>query len=605
MAAVFEGEQLSYRELNRRANQLAHHLRALGVGPETLVGICTQRSLEMVVGILGVLKAGGAYVPLDPAYPNERLMFMLQDTQAPVLLTQARLRGAVAESAAHLVCLDSDWDAVASHREANPVSGVRADNLAYVMYSSGSTGQPKGVMIEHQAISNHMRWVQSAFPLSESDRELQQTPFTFDVSVWEFFAPLLSGARLIVARPDRHPDSAYLVQVIAQQGITAIQVVPSMLQMLVEEPGLTACNSLRRVFCGGEALGGELARALLARLDVELYNLYGPTEACIDATCWRCDRGQRTVLIGRPLANTRSYVLDSHRHPVPIGVPGELYIGGEGLARGYLNRPELTAEKFIPNPFSREPGSRLYRTGDLARYRPDGNIEFLGRIDHQVKLRGFRVELGEIEAVLGQHPVVRETAVVAREDSPGDKRLVAYVVPLPQEGPEVGELRRYLKQKLPEHMVPSAFVMLDALPLTPSGKLDRRRLPEPDRAHPELKKDFVAPRAAVEQVVARTWSRVLGSKRVGIHDNFFELGGHSLLATQVMSRLREVFRVDLPLLSLFESPTVAGLSHVIVQSEAKPGNAERISHVLNRIEGMSAEDVRKLLHQKRSQRGTA
>src|SRR2546428_109593 len=340
-----------------------------------------ERSLEMVVGILGVLKAGGAYVPLDTAYPKERLVFMIQDTQAPVLLTQARLREAMAESVAHVVCLDADWDTVATHSGANPASGVTARNLAYVIYTSGSTGQPKGVMVGHRALANHMPWVQSAFPLSESDRELQHTRLTFDVSVWELFAPLLSGARLILARPDGQRDSAYLVAAIAQQRITSIQVVPSLLRMLVEEPRLSACTTLRRVFCGGEALSVELAQRLLARLDVELYNLYGPTETCIDATCWRCDRGQNTVLIGRPLANTQTYILDPQRQPVPIGMPGELYIGGDGLARGYLNRPDLTAGEFVPNPFRGETCPRLYRTGEPARYRPGGNLEVLGPVD--------------------------------------------------------------------------------------------------------------------------------------------------------------------------------------------------------------------------------
>ena len=563
VAAVFEDEQLTYRELNTRANQLAHHLRTLGVGPETRVGICMERSLEMVVGILGVLKAGGAYVPLDPAYPKERLVFMLQDTQAPVLLTQARLTQVMAESVAHVVCLDADWDAVAAHSGASPASGATARNLAYVIFTSGSTGQPKGVMVEHRALANHMHWVQSTFPMGESDRELQHTPLTFDVSVWEFFAPLLSGARLILARPDGQRDSAYLVEVIAQQRVTSIQVVPSLLRMLVEEPRLSACTSLRRVFCGGEALSLELAQRLFARLDVELYNLYGPTETCIDATCWRCDRGQNTVLIGRPLANTQTYILDPHRQPVPIGVPGELYIGGEGLARGYLNRPDLTAERFVPNPFGGGACTRLYRTGDLARYRPDGNIEFLGRVDHQVKLRGFRVELGEIEAVLGQHPAVQETVVVVREDSPGDKRLAAYIVPGPHQTPESGELRSYLKRKLPEYMIPSAFVVLDALPLTPSGKVDRRRLPALDRARSQRESGYVAPRNVLEERLAKIWERVLGVEPISVTDNFFDLGGHSLLAVRLFVRIERRMARSLPLASIFQAPTVEQLAAMI------------------------------------------
>jgi amino acid adenylation domain-containing protein len=560
VAAVFEDQQLTYRELNTRANKIAHYLQSLGVGSETLVAICLERSLEMVVGILGILKAGGAYVPLDPAYPQQRLMFILQDIQTPVLLTQGALREARPESAAQVLCLDTDGHVIDQQSGANPTSGVTADNLAYVIYTSGSTGQPKGVMIQHRALVNHMHWVQSAFPFSESDRELQQTPFTFDVSVWEFFAPLLCGARLILARPDGHRDSAYLVTVIAQHGITSIQLVPSMLRMLVDEPGFRACTSLRRVFCGAEALPVELAERLLAILDVELVNVYGPTETCIDATYWRCRRGQPTVFIGRPLANTQTYILDWHGQPVPIGVPGELYVGGAGLARGYLNRPELTEEKFVPHPFDRKPGSRLYRTGDRARYRPDGNIEFLGRIDYQVKLRGFRVELGEVEAVLSQHPAVQETVVVVREDSPGDKRLVAYVVPDPSRAPEVGELRGFLKQKLPEYMTPSAFVLLDALPLTTSGKVDRLRLPAPDGARTELQSGYVAPRNVVEERLVKLWQDVLGIDRISVTDNFFDLGGHSLLAVRLFVKIERSLARSLPLASIFEAPTVEQLA---------------------------------------------
>jgi amino acid adenylation domain-containing protein len=567
IAIAMESQQWTYRELNSRANQLAYFLRILGVGPETPVAICLGRSLDMVLGILGILKAGGAYVPLDPAYPQERLRFMLQDVQARVLLTQASLRDKMPDSAIQVVCLDMDWPLIARQRQTNPDGGVLPNHLAYVIYTSGSTGQPKGVMIEHRALVNHMHWVQSTFPLSDTDCELQQTPFTFDVSVWEIFAPLLSGARLCLARPDGHRDSAYLVDVIAEEGVTSIQLVPSMLRMLLDEPGWRECTRLQRVFCGAEVLPVELAERLLATLDVELVNIYGPTETCIDATYWRCRRGHPTMPIGKPLANMQAYILDEHRQLVPIGVPGELYLGGEGLARGYLNRPELTEEKFVASPFRRESGSRLYRTGDRARFHSDGNIEFLGRVDHQVKLRGFRVELGEIENVLQQHPAVRESVVVVREDSPGDKRLAAYLVPTPNQAPEAEELRRFLKEKLPNYMTPSTYVLLNDLPRTSSGKVDRKRLPAPDPARPGAESDFVAPRNVVEQRLLKLWQDVLGLQRISVTDNFFDLGGHSLLAVRLFVKIERIMARSLPLASIFEAPTIEQLA-VRIESAA-------------------------------------
>jgi len=516
VAVVFEDQQLSYRELNLRANQLAHYLQRLGVGTESLVALCMERSIDMVVALLGILKAGGAYVPLDPSYPRERLGFMLEDTEAAVLVTHERLIEKLPEQSTHLVYLDKDREKIVAENSDNPVSGATAENLAYVIYTSGSTGTPKGVMIRHCAISNHMLWMQEALPLHEGGRVLQKTPFSFDASIWEFYAPLLAGARLVMAPPGVHQDSARLIKVLVEQEVTVLQLVPSMLRILVEEEGLESCQNLRRVFCGGEVLPFQLTERFAGRSKAELYNLYGPTEATIDVTYGICgDKDGQSVSIGRPIANMQVYILDSYLQPVPIGVVGELYIGGTGLARGYLNRPELTAEKFIPNPFSGDPSSRLYRTGDFARYLPYGNIEFLGRIDNQVKIRGFRIELGEIESVLGTHPGVRETVVLAREDSPGDKRLVAYVVAAPAFFPSASELRSFLKQKLPEYMVPSAFVFLDALPLTPNGKLDRNALPAPDLSRPELEQGFVAPRTPLEEIIAQIWAEVLKVEKVG------------------------------------------------------------------------------------------
>jgi amino acid adenylation domain-containing protein/thioester reductase-like protein len=573
VAVVFEDEQLTYSELNHRANQLAHHLQTLGVGPEVLVGICLKRSIEMIIGLLGILKAGGAYLPLDPTYPKERLAFMLENTQVPVLLTEHHWIDILPPHQAQVICLDTDWKTnaddpalqYAQQRQSNPVSGVTTKNLAYVIYTSGSTGKPKGVMNTHMGLCNRLLWMQDAYQLTETDRVLQKTPFSFDVSIWEFFWPLLNGARLIIAQPGGHQDNAYLVKLIAKEQITTLHFVPSMLQAFLEEPGLEACHCLKRVICSGEVLPFELQKRFFTRLNAQLHNLYGPTEATIDVTFWDCKRQSNLSIIpiGRPIANTQIYLLDNYQEPVPIGVPGEVHIGGLGLARGYLNHPELTAQKFIPNPFTDEPSAHLYKTGDLARYLSDGNIEFLGRIDHQVKVRGFRIELGEIEAVLAQHPDVLQTVVIAREDNSNDKSLVAYVIPKVEKVLTSSELRRFLKEKLPDYMIPSVFVMVEALPLTPNGKVDRRALPAPDQNRSNLEQVYVAPRTPVEELLARMWTQVLKVEQVGIYDNFFDLGGHSLLITQLVVRLRETFQIELSLRSLFEMPTVAQLAQSI------------------------------------------
>jgi amino acid adenylation domain-containing protein/FkbM family methyltransferase len=859
LAVLFHDEHLSYAQLNERANRLAHRLRRLGVGPETFVAIYMERSPEMVIGLLGVLKAGAGYVPLDPAYPPERLAFMLEDAQASVVLTQHRLVERLPEHEAQVISLDADPEVLAGESAENPLSGVTPDNVAYVIYTSGSTGRAKGVMISHRAIGNRLLWMHSVFPLTEADAVLQKTPFSFDASVWEFFSPLLAGARLIMAIPGGHQDSGYLVKEISQREVTVLQLVPSMLEVLLQEPALRTCRSLRRVFCGGEALPADLQERFFERVSAGLQNLYGPTEASIDATFWICRRGSRWVPIGRPIANMQTYLLDGDLQPVAVGVPGQLCIGGVGLARGYLNRPELTAEKFIPNPFSREPGTRLYQTGDMACYMPDGTLRFDGRLDYQVKVRGVRIELGEIEATIRQHPMVQQAVVVAREDTPGDKRLVAYVVPdrtqslpptddplyrLPNHlevfhlnknetdvifkeifddevylkhgislndgdcvfdvGANIGlftlyvhsrcrnvrvyafepippifeklrsnvglyglpvklfdcglshetrratitfypnwsgmsglyadaaedeeiaraalksqggllaqftdellagrfarqtftgqlrtlsdvlrqtaveridllkidaekseldvltgieeedwrkikqivlevhdvngrleemsnllarhgydfvaeqeaalkgtglyhlyavhpskadrgpltreehrepsrpaltkrvlsanDLRRFVQQRLPESMVPSAVVLLDSLPVLPNGKVDRRSLPAPDRDRPASETADVPPRTPVEEKLAEIWAELLGLERVGMADNFFDLGGHSLLATQVVSRVRTAFQVELPLRRFFESPTVAGLAQIIAQQPLSQENLDR------------------------------
>ncbi|MFB2880052.1 non-ribosomal peptide synthase/polyketide synthase, partial [Floridanema aerugineum] len=563
LAVVFENQQLTYRELNDRANQLANYLRSLGVGADTPVGICVERSTEMVIGLLGILKAGGAYVPLDPEYPTDRLRFMLSDSSVTVLLTQQKLLNSLPEHNAQIFCLDTDWQAISHFNQDNLPLNVAPENLAYIIYTSGSTGQPKGAMNTHKGICNRLLWMQEAYQLTTDDVVLQKTPFSFDVSVWEFFWTLLNGSRLVVAKPGGHRDSEYLVNLISQQQVTTLHFVPSMLQVFLESPNLALCESLRRVICSGEALSVDLQTKFFERLGCELHNLYGPTEAAIDVTYWECDRHSSldTVPIGKPIANTQIYILDRYLQPVPVGVPGELHIGGVGLATGYLNRKELTTEKFIDSPFD---NAKLYKTGDLARYLPDGNIEYLGRIDNQVKIRGFRIELGEIEAVLSQYPEVQAAVVIAREDNPGDKRLVAYITTETGATPTIDELRQYLKAKLPEYMVPSAFVLLETLPLTPNGKIDRRSLPAPD-FHTQQQNKYVAPRTPLEEILITAWRQILNLNQVGIHDNFFEIGGHSLLATQLISRIRSHLQIELPLRSLFSAPTVAQLAPIIQQ----------------------------------------
>ena len=561
VALEFDGEELGYAELNRRANQLARVLRKKGVGPEALVGVFAERSFEMVAALLAVLKAGGAYVPLDPSYPAERLGHMLEDARAPLVLAQPHLASALPGSSAEVLVLDASWAAYASESAEDLQDVGTPENLAYVIFTSGSTGRPKGAMNEHRGIVNRLLWMQEEYGLTGDDRVLQKTPFSFDVSVWEFFWPLLSGARLVIARPEGHKDPGYLAQLIQGSGITTLHFVPSMLRVFLEEEGVEACGSLKRVICSGEALPHELQERFFARLPAaELHNLYGPTEAAVDVTYWACRRGDErlTVPIGRPVANTRMYVLDAHMNPVPAGVPGELYIGGVQVGRGYVGRPELTAERFVPDPFSKTSGARLYKTGDLARHLPDGAIEYLGRLDYQVKIRGQRIELGEIEAVLDRHAGVMQSVVLAREDAPGDQRLVAYVV-AKGEAPAAAELKEHLSRTLPAYMVPSAFVFLEALPLTSSGKVDRNALPAPGFER-QVDTRYAAPRGEVQERVVQILAEVLGVERVGVHDDFFDLGGHSLMATQVASRVRSTFGVGLPLVDFFIAPTAAGVS---------------------------------------------
>ncbi|MGC5022575.1 amino acid adenylation domain-containing protein [Micromonospora sp. DT47] len=582
VAVTIDGRSTTYAELNAAANRIAHRLRTAGVGPEVLVGVCAERSVELVAGLLGVLKAGGAYLPLDPEYPADRLAFMVADADAPVVLVQQHLRDVLPETGASVLALD-DASVWADRPTADPAPTAGPEHLAYVIYTSGSTGRPKGVPNTHRGIVNRLDWMQKTYRLGADDAVLQKTPASFDVSVWEFFWPLREGARLVLARPGGHKDAGYLRDLLVAERITTAHFVPSMLTVFLAEDGIEAATALRRVICSGEELPLPTAVDFTARLPwCGLHNLYGPTEAAIDVSSWHCDpavlAGLTGVPIGAPIGNLRLHVLDARGNPCPVGVAGELHIGGVGLARGYHRRPALTAERFVPDPFGGEPGARLYRTGDLARWvvapaaagaaagvpagpagpaatatgptagsadpagrgggdvagRPDGVIEFLGRIDHQVKLRGLRIELGEIETALREQPEVAEAAVVVREDSPGDKRLTAYLVG----AAEHAALKAALKETLPEYMVPAAFVTLGALPLTPNGKLDRAALPAPVVTR-EASVALVEPRDDTERLLAGIWSEVLGVPTLGIDDDFFDLGGHSMLATQVVAKIRK------------------------------------------------------------------
>jgi amino acid adenylation domain-containing protein len=589
IALEFEDQQITYRELNSRANQLAHYLVTLGIGPEKLVGICVERSIEMLVGLLGTLKAGGAYVPLDPAYPHERLRFMLEDSRVSFILTEQKLIedrewtmgdgdrqflriSSTFNPPQQIVCLDQDAPDIEQQGTDNPSREIGSRNLAYVIYTSGSTGKPKGVQIEHRSVVNCVLSIGKQIEVKPQDAWLAVTTISFDIAALDFFLPLISGARLVLANAEESGDATRLGARVKTSQANVMQATPSMWQLLFElgwqfPTGFT-------ILSGGEALTRGLADRFLGGTD-SVWNLYGPTESTIWSTTARVTANEDSVPIGRPIANTQVYILDSNLQPVPIGVTGELYVGGDGLARDYLNQPEMTAEKFVRNPFNEDPDSRLYRTGDLAKYRADGSIEFLGRCDNQVKFRGYRIELGEIEAVLNQHPAVKDAVVVVRgdmteEESRADNskseienpeltpRLVAYVVPN-EEQASINELRGVLKKNLPEYMIPSSFVVLEALPLTPNGKADRNKLPPPDGARP-LTREFVPPRTEIEELITQIWREILKIENLGIHDNFFEVGGHSLLAAQIVARLQDAFNKDIPLRLLFDAPTIAELA---------------------------------------------
>jgi amino acid adenylation domain-containing protein len=578
VAVELGDERWTYRRLIGGARRLARHLRELGVGPDVIVGLAAERSPAMVAAMLAVLEAGGAWLPLDPAYPADRLAFMLDDSGARVLLIQEHLLPRVPAAGRSVVLLDGRWDAGEQGEEPAGDLGaeVMPDHLAYVIYTSGSTGRPKGVMVPHRGVVNRLRWAQRIYRLGPGDAVLQKASFSFDFSVWECFAPLAAGARLVLAEPGLQGDGAYLVRALRGHRVTFVHFVPSMLAAFLGEEGVETCTSLRQVFSGGEALTPELRDRALARLPAPLDNQYGPTEISIDTTRWVCAPGQdpHRVPIGRPIANSRFFVVDPELRPLPVGVAGELLVGGPGVTRGYLGMPALTAERFVPDPFAVEPGARLYRTGDLVRWTRAGHLEFVGRIDQQVKMRGFRIELGEIEAALTCHPRVLEGVVVLREDRPGDQRLVAYVVAAGGATLETAELRPFLRHSLPEFMVPATFVNLTSMPLSPNGKVDRRSLPRPvDGA--ERKGEYLAPRTPIEELLAGIWSDLLQVEGIGGNDDFFELGGHSLQGIRLVARIREVLGVDLPVRALFQAPTLAALAAVLTDEilrRAEPGS---------------------------------
>ena len=561
IAVSFEDRQLTYAELNARANQLARYLQSLGVGPETIVGVYLERSVEMLVGLLGILKAGGAYLPLDPLFPADRLAYMLADSRAPVLVTQTRLADTLAVGEARVVRLDAEWSRIAELPTTNLALPSDGQRLAYVLYTSGSTGRPKGVQIVQRGLVNFLTTMRQSPGFEASDVLLAVTTLSFDIAGLELFLPLTVGGRVALVSSEVAADGERLLRALQTTGATVMQATPATWRLLIAA-GWQATPHLR-VLCGGEALSRELAVQLLARAGA-VWNLYGPTETTIWSTLHAVHAvDDRSVSIGRPIANTQVYVLDARQQPVPIGVPGELYLGGDGLARGYLNQPELTAAKFVANPFASEPGARMYRTGDVVRYRADGTLEYLERADTQVKLRGYRIELGEIESVLEHHPDVRQAVVVLREDSPGDQRLVAYVVTAGNSQFDATDMRQQLRSHVPEYMVPSALTLLDELPLTPNGKIDRRALPAPMLAAGVRSEGSVAPRDDVERSLVQLWEELLGTRGIGIRDDFFDVGGHSLLAARLVFRIQTTFGRNLPVATLLHSSTIEQLAAVL------------------------------------------
>ena len=575
-ALVFEDKALSYGELNNRANQLAHFLQSKGIGPESLVGVCTFRSMEMVIALLAVIKAGGAYVPFDPTYPPKRISYMINDSKVSIILAQKACASLVESDATQIIFFENIGDEIKGFPETNPPIKTSPDNLAYVIYTSGSTGNPKGVMNTHRGIVNRLLWMQETFKINNSDTLVQKTPFSFDVSVWEFFWAFMCGARLVVAKPEGHKDVDYLLNLIRKEKITIIHFVPSMLRLFLERANSELCSSLKSVVLSGEALTIDLQNLYFNILQIPLYNLYGPTEAAVDVSYWKCDPLSKSNLvpIGRPVSNTKLYILNEKLQHLPLGASGELHIGGVQVARGYLNRPELTAEKFIQDPFANDPSARLYKTGDLCRFLPDGNIEYLGRIDFQVKIRGNRIELGEIETAIRKDETVKDCSVLVYEETPGDQQLAAYIVKKSEQF-SASALRSRLADELPDYMIPSYFIPIPSMPLSPSGKIDRLALPKPKRERHDLISKFVAPRGESEKLIVKIWQELLRLDAVGIDDNFFDLGGHSLLLVRLANRLKENFHKEISVMNLFEHPTIRKQVNLIRDSEESEADSKK------------------------------
>ncbi|PZO88509.1 MAG: hypothetical protein DI626_01615, partial [Micavibrio aeruginosavorus] len=598
IALQFEEKSITYAELDARANKLANYLMSKGVTAGTLVGVYMDRSLELVVALLGILKCGAAYAPIDPSYPEDRRAYILEASAAPVLVTQEHLLETAPAGNCTTICLDTDWDKISENSSQKLDIEYNPDDLICVLFTSGSTGKPKGVMCVHRGMTNRILWMQDAYGLKEDDVVLQKTPIGFDVSGWEFFWPLITGAKLVMAKPEGHKDPNYLIEVINNQAVTTLHFVPPMLQAFISTEGFEGCQSIRRIICSGDILHMETQRKVFEYLGCEVHNLYGPTEASIDVTAWQCtpDYKGASIPIGKPIANTQMYVLDGKMMPMPIGVPGELYIGGVQLARGYLNRPDLTDERFVLSPFDTTQSSRLYKTGDLARYLSDGNIEFLGRLDFQVKIRGVRIELGEIEAALDMHPDIKECVVVAREDTPGKKYLIAYIVTKSEAPLASKELREYLGKGLSEAMIPAHFVNLDTMPLSPNGKIDRQKLPAPEHDRTQSAAQYVAPRNDIEEKLAKIWAEVLRLDKVGVNDNFFEIGGDSILSISIVSKARSE-NIKITVKNIFQYQTIADLSKVS-QSEKKNSqkNTIRDTDLSNRSYPLSPMQEGMLFH---------
>ncbi|MBW4592862.1 MAG: amino acid adenylation domain-containing protein [Brasilonema angustatum HA4187-MV1] len=590
VAVVYDKQHLTYRELNNRANQLAHYLQDLGVKPEVRVGICVERSLLMVIGILAILKAGGAYVPLDPAYPSERLALMMEDVQTPILLTQTHLCEQVPIYNQTVVNLDSDWEIIAQYKEDNLPSEVNPENLAYIIYTSGSTGTPKGTEVPHRSIIGFMFGV-DYIQLDAEQIWLQHSSISWDVLTLELWPPLLYGGRCILY-PDKIPTPLGLSRIIQEQAVNTLWLTTTVFNLMIDTIPESLSGVKQLLFGGESASTPHVRRAIELLPETQIIHAYGPSECTVFTSCYPIPKqfGQNvhSIPIGKPIGDRTVYLLDRDLHRVPIDVPGELYVGGASVARGYLNQPQLTRERFIPNPFVE--GDTLYKTGDLVRRLPDGNLEFLGRIDTQVKIRGFRIELEEIETVLIQHPGIKQVVVIAQEDEPGNKYLIAYLLTT-DNPPTASTLRNFLNQKLPDYMIPAAFVFVEKFPLTLNGKINRRALPALDTSQRNLEVNFVAPRTPTEQELATIWTEVLKLKQVGIHDNFLELGGHSLLATQVISRLREAFSLDFPLRYLFENPTIAELAQKVIAQQIEQAENDELTQILGDVEQLSEEEV--------------